>query len=167
MPKPRFLPSDWLNYALIDDITDGFMPILRFIELEVDAIDELVLILKESEQVRRTFTLASSFNVPTNLVGFFFFFFFFNRFGVEFNHQSDMLRRIGHSRKRVMLLTRLLITKADVLKAVIKRCAEKLAPESDTTLYLGDIQGEFPPTNPPLPLPAILLTTTCICFFVF
>ena len=42
---------DWINYALIDDITDGFMPVLRFIELEVDSIDDLVLILKESEQV--------------------------------------------------------------------------------------------------------------------
>ncbi|KAJ3406284.1 CorA metal ion transporter [Chytridiales sp. JEL 0842] len=97
------ISPDWLNYALIDDITDSFMPILRFIELEVDSIDELVLILRESEQ-------------------------------------SDMLRRIGHSRKRVMLLNKLLITKADVLKAVIKRCAQKLAPNSETTLYLGDIQ---------------------------
>ncbi|KAJ3318576.1 CorA metal ion transporter, partial [Blyttiomyces sp. JEL0837] len=97
------ISPDWLNYALIDDITDGFMPLLRFIELEVDTIDDLVLILKESEQ-------------------------------------SDMLRRIGHARKRVMMLLRLLITKADVLKAIIKRCAERLAPESETTLYLSDIQ---------------------------
>ena len=78
------------------------MPLLRFIESEVDAIDELVLIVKESD--------------------------------------NDMLRRIGHARKRVMSLLRLLITKADVLKAVIKRCAERLAPDSETTLYLGDIQ---------------------------
>ncbi|KAJ3178002.1 CorA metal ion transporter [Irineochytrium annulatum] len=97
------ISPDWLNYALIDDITDGFMPVLRFIELEVDSIDDLVLILRESEQ-------------------------------------SDMLRRIGHARKKVMSLMRLLITKADVIKAVIKRCGEKLAPGSDTTLYLGDIQ---------------------------
>ncbi|RKO85299.1 cora-like Mg2+ transporter protein-domain-containing protein, partial [Blyttiomyces helicus] len=94
---------DWINYAIIDDITDSFMPLLRFIELEVDSIDDLVLILKESEQ-------------------------------------SDMLRRIGHARKNVMQLLRLLSSKADVLKTVIKRCAEKLAPDSETTLYLGDIQ---------------------------
>ncbi|KAJ3266222.1 CorA metal ion transporter [Chytriomyces hyalinus] len=100
------ISPDWLNYALIDDITDGFMPSLRHIELEVDAIDELVLILKEREQ-------------------------------------SDMLRRIGHARKRVMVLLRLLITKADVIKAVIKRCGQRLAPESETTLYLGDIQDHI------------------------
>ncbi|KAI8843650.1 hypothetical protein BC829DRAFT_482458 [Chytridium lagenaria] len=89
------ISPDWLNYALIDDVTDGFYAL--------DSIDDLVLILKESEQ-------------------------------------SDMLRRIGHARKKVMMLMRLLITKADVLKAVIKRCGEKLVPGSETMLYLGDIQ---------------------------
>ena len=79
--------SDWINYAVIDDITDGFMPVLSLIEFEVDAIDDLVLILKESEQ-------------------------------------SDMLRRIGHGRKKVLLLMRLLNTKPDVLKTIIKRCGD-------------------------------------------
>ncbi|RKO97497.1 hypothetical protein CXG81DRAFT_12563 [Caulochytrium protostelioides] len=97
------MTPDWVNYALIDDITDSFMPSLRFVELEVDAIDDLVLILKENEQ-------------------------------------ADMLRRIGHARKRVMQLLRLLSTKADVLKTVIKRTGERLAPGSETILYLSDIQ---------------------------
>ncbi|KAJ3037700.1 CorA metal ion transporter [Rhizophlyctis rosea] len=95
------ITPDWINYALIDDITDAFMPLLQFIELEVDSIDDLVLILKESEQ-------------------------------------SDMLRRIGHARKKVMGLLRLLTSKADVLKMVIKRTGERGGLE--TTLYLGDIQ---------------------------
>ncbi|KAI8926859.1 hypothetical protein BC831DRAFT_399320 [Entophlyctis helioformis] len=95
--------SDWINYALIDDITDGFLPPIKFIDLEVEIIDDLVLILKESEQ-------------------------------------SDMLRRIGHARKRVMQLLRLLNTKADVVKLVISRCMERLAPDSETRLYLEDIQ---------------------------
>lgn len=71
----------------MDDVIDGFQPVLNFIEFEVDAIDELVLILKESEQ-------------------------------------TDMLRRIGYSRKKVLLLMRLLNTKPDVLKAIIKRCGD-------------------------------------------
>lgn len=81
------ITPDWINYALIDDIVDSFMPVLRVIELEVDSIDDLVLILRESEQ-------------------------------------SDMLRRIGVARKKVMLLLRLLSTKADVIKTLIKRSAE-------------------------------------------
>ncbi|KAJ9086219.1 CorA metal ion transporter [Entomophthora muscae] len=41
--------ADWINYAIIDDITDSFAPMMQHIEFEVDAIDDLVLILKESE----------------------------------------------------------------------------------------------------------------------
>ncbi|KAK9760820.1 CorA metal ion transporter [Basidiobolus ranarum] len=41
---------DWINYAIIDDVTDAFGPLIQNIEFEADSIDELVLILKETEQ---------------------------------------------------------------------------------------------------------------------
>jgi magnesium transporter len=82
------ITPDWIDYALIDDIVDSFMPVLRIIELEVDAIDDLVLILKESEQ-------------------------------------SDMLRRIGHARKKVNIMLRLLSTKPDVIRTLIKRVMDR------------------------------------------
>ena len=41
---------DWINYALIDDITDSFIPVIAAIDVEIESIDDLVLILKESEQ---------------------------------------------------------------------------------------------------------------------
>ncbi|KAJ2807503.1 CorA metal ion transporter [Coemansia helicoidea] len=41
---------DWLNYAMIDDITDLLAPILHSVEFDVDAIDELVLVITSSEQ---------------------------------------------------------------------------------------------------------------------
>ncbi|KAJ1969374.1 CorA metal ion transporter [Dispira parvispora] len=44
------ITPDWINYALIDDITDHFQPVMRLVETEVDSVDELVLILNESEQ---------------------------------------------------------------------------------------------------------------------
>ncbi|KAJ3182748.1 CorA metal ion transporter [Geranomyces variabilis] len=72
------ITPDWLNYAIIDDITDGFQPLIKSIELEVDS--------------------------------------------------------------KVMQLFRLLSTKADVLKTVIKRCGQRLPDDSETSLYLGDIQ---------------------------
>ncbi|RIA98698.1 hypothetical protein C1645_749025 [Glomus cerebriforme] len=100
---------DWINYAIIDDITDSFAPLIRTIEFEVDSIDELVLILKESEQ-------------------------------------SDMLRRIGHCRKKVLGLLRLLGNKADVMKGLIKRCNElrwDVIVSSEIVLYLGDIQDHI------------------------
>lgn len=56
--------SDWISYALIDDITDAFGPLIQSIEYEVDGIDELVLILKEAEQsdmLRRYVVLSLTF----------------------------------------------------------------------------------------------------------
>ena len=93
--------SDWISYALIDDITDAFGPLIQSIEYEVDSIDELVLILKETEQ-------------------------------------SDMLRRIGTCRKKVMGLLRLMGNKADVVKGLAKRCNEnwRVAPTSDIVRLL-------------------------------
>ncbi|KAJ2615953.1 CorA metal ion transporter [Coemansia sp. RSA 1365] len=41
---------DWLNYAVIDDITDLLAPILHAVEFDVDSIDELVLVISSSEQ---------------------------------------------------------------------------------------------------------------------
>lgn len=88
--------SDWISYALIDDITDAFGPLIQSIEYEVDNIDELVLILSP-------------------------------------NDRSDMLRRIGTCRKKVMGLLRLMGNKADVVKGLAKRCNENwsIAPKSD------------------------------------
>lgn len=40
---------DWINYALIDDVTDLFEPLVQEMRFEADAIDELVLVLTESE----------------------------------------------------------------------------------------------------------------------
>ncbi|KAI8609928.1 hypothetical protein BC830DRAFT_1070421 [Chytriomyces sp. MP71] len=44
------LSPDWLNYALIDNVIDAFMPLIEHIEQEVEAIDDLVLVLKGNEQ---------------------------------------------------------------------------------------------------------------------
>ncbi|KAI9340057.1 hypothetical protein DFJ73DRAFT_961780 [Zopfochytrium polystomum] len=44
------ISPDWLSYALLDDVTDSFQPHLAALQHEVDAVDELVLILRESEQ---------------------------------------------------------------------------------------------------------------------
>ncbi|KAJ2009773.1 CorA metal ion transporter [Coemansia thaxteri] len=40
---------DYITYLLLDDITDTLVPTTRLLELEVDAIDELVLILTRAE----------------------------------------------------------------------------------------------------------------------
>jgi magnesium transporter len=55
-----------------------------------------------------------------------------------------MLRRIGHCRKKVMVLLRLLGNKAGVMKGLVKRCNElrwDVVISNEILLYLGDIQG--------------------------
>lgn len=98
------LSSDWIGYSFIDDVVDEFMPGLRKIEFEVDSIDDLVLVLSQSDQ-------------------------------------AEMLRRIGKARKRVTHLMRLLKPKTDVVKALSKRCPERL--KQHTLLYLRDSQDHL------------------------
>ncbi|KAG7661877.1 ALR1 [[Candida] subhashii] len=80
--------ADWLCYALIDDITDGFAPVITGIEYEADAIEDSVFLGRS----------------------------------VDF---SNMLKRIGESRRKVMALMRLLTGKADVIKMFAKRCQDE------------------------------------------
>ncbi|KAF2687643.1 cora-domain-containing protein [Lentithecium fluviatile CBS 122367] len=133
------LSPDWISYAIIDDITDAYAPLIQRIEDEVDDIDEVVLrsysIDEEQEAKKQNST---SYNnphyekepdgTPTGQDG-----------------GRDMLRRVGECRKKVMGLYRLLSTKADVIKGFAKRCNEQweVAPRSEIGLYLGDIQDHI------------------------
>lgn len=116
------LSSDWISYALIDDITDVFGPLIQAIEDEVDDIDEMIM------QMQSTSKEGSSGDsvLPSFAPG-------------------AMLRRVGECRKKVMGLYRLLSNKADVVKGFAKRCNEQweVAPKSEIGLYLGDIQDHI------------------------
>jgi len=41
---------DWIMYALLDVIVDEFIPNIKTMELEVDSIDDLVLVLRQTDQ---------------------------------------------------------------------------------------------------------------------
>lgn len=115
------LSSDWISYALIDDITDVFGPLIQAIEDEVDEIDETIMRMHSSERA------AGEGSIMTSLA------------------RRDMLRRVGECRKKVMGMYRLLSNKADVVKGFAKRCNEhwEVAPKSEIGLYLGDIQDHI------------------------
>ena len=133
------LSPDWISYAIIDDITDVYAPLIQKIEDEVDDIDEVVLrsySLDEEQEARKQ--NSASYNNPhyeKDLEG--------PKTGQDGGR--DMLRRVGECRKKVMGLYRLLGTKADVIKGFAKRCNEQwdVAPRSDIGLYLGDIQDHI------------------------
>ena len=127
------MSSDWISYALIDDITDVFAPLIQSIEDEVDGIDDAILKLHSGgKEEQNEKAKASKTDDGKSDSG---------------DHAStgNMLRRVGEGRKKVMLLYRLLGNKADVIKGFAKRCNERweIAPRSDIGLYLGDIQDHI------------------------
>ncbi|KAL2154872.1 hypothetical protein VTH82DRAFT_3548 [Thermothelomyces myriococcoides] len=128
------LSSDWISYAIIDDITDAFGPLIQNIEDEVDDIDYAILQMHSGEEHaskddRRRFNEKSDVSAEVRSA----------------EAGRDMLRRVGDCRKKVMSLYRLLSNKADVIKGFAKRCNEhwEVAPRSEIGLYLGDIQDHI------------------------
>jgi magnesium transporter len=120
------LSSDWISYALIDDITDVFGPLIQAIEDEVDEIDEMIMHMHSDEAPASS---SSKEEKEQNVVP----------------GPGEMLRRVGVCRKKVMGMYRLLSNKADVVKGFAKRCNEhwEVAPKSEIGLYLGDIQDHI------------------------
>ena len=129
------LSSDWISYAIIDDITDVFAPLIQSVEEEVDDIDDAVLQLHSSSKELASQEKVKKENEKRSEVG--------EQSSPESG--SDMLRRVGECRKKVMGLYRLLGNKADVIKGFAKRCNEhwEIAPRSEIGLYLGDIQDHI------------------------
>ncbi|RDW85151.1 Cora-domain-containing protein [Coleophoma cylindrospora] len=125
------LSSDWISYAIIDDITDVFAPLIQNIEDEVDDIDDAILKLHSPVEDEKS----NSNNEKRSEAGD----------ATSGERGGDMLRRVGDCRKKVMGLYRLLGNKADVIKGFAKRCNEhwEVAPRSEIGLYLGDIQDHI------------------------
>ncbi|KAI9886223.1 MAG: DNA-directed DNA polymerase [Watsoniomyces obsoletus] len=139
--KDYLIPSsDWISYAIIDDITDVFAPLSQSLGEEVDDIEDTILRLHSpgpsinnsnnnnpTTSSKRSEAGGAGEVITTN------------------DNKSDLLRRVGDCRKRVMGLYRLLGNKADVIKGFAKRCNEhwEVAPRSEIGLYLGDIQDHI------------------------
>ncbi|KAF2743821.1 cora-domain-containing protein [Sporormia fimetaria CBS 119925] len=133
------LSPDWISYAIIDDVTDAYAPLIERIEDEVDEIDEAILRLhSEEEEQEKEKSKSYSYNNPHYTK---------QPDGTKEEQENgrDMLRRVGECRKKVMSLYRLLGNKADVIKGFAKRCNEQwdVAPRSEIGLYLGDIQDHI------------------------
>jgi magnesium transporter len=112
-----YVTTDWISYAIIDDVTDAYIPLIQRIEEEVDGIDDIILGIHGD-----VFSADRAAKI-----------------------RADMLRQVGDCRKKVMTLYRLLGTKADVIKGFAKRCNEQwdVAPKSEIGMYLGDIQDHI------------------------
>ncbi|KAI0008812.1 cora-domain-containing protein [Xylariaceae sp. FL0662B] len=126
---------DWISYAIIDDITDAYIPLIQTIEEEVDDIDDRILQLHSSSDPQSSVPKEKLLSINEKD----------SSAEPNIDNGGDMLRRVGDCRKRVMTLYRLLGNKADVIKGFAKRCNEQyhITPRSDIGLYLGDIQDHI------------------------
>lgn len=132
-----FLTSDWIAYAIIDDITDVYLPLIQSVEEEVDEIDADIVRLHAEEDPTRKEKPKSDKKAVSDARS--------ESDVTAVETGADMLRRVGECRKKVMGLYRLLGSKADVIKGFAKRCNEQweVAPRSDIGIYLGDIQDHI------------------------
>ncbi|MCJ1413775.1 CorA metal ion transporter [Xylographa parallela] len=132
------LSSDWISYAVIDDITDVFAPLIQSVEEEVDDIDDSILQLHDDGRSDKSSPKPSSTGKDDEKRSE-------TGEATTGDKGGDMLRRVGEARKKVMGLYRLLGNKADVIKGFAKRCNEQweIAPKSEIGLYLGDIQDHI------------------------
>lgn len=153
--------SDWISYALIDDITDGFAPMIEAIDDEVTWIEDSILRMHSGDSdsddsdddddrisrrgsilTKAASTKQCSSSSSSSSTGYSSSLATKNE---KWKEKGDMLRRIGECRKRIMSILRLLGSKADVIKGFSKRCNEQweVAPRSEIGLYLGDIQDHI------------------------
>lgn len=134
------LTSDWISYALIDDITDGFGPLIALVDEDVSAIEDMIMQMhgshsnaeSESEEDEKYSSITSSGG--SSSTGY-----------REWRKKGDMLLMIGESRKLVMSILGLLGNKADVIKGFSKRVTEQWsgAPRMEIAMYLSDIQDHL------------------------
>ena len=164
LTEHQYTDSDWISYAIIDNITDAYAPLIEQIEREVDDIDDEILRLhsrqdasssnpfdKPPKSLSKGAALLRSLHKAGMMQSS-----DYEKLPQSDAEQSgtgmdasdrdrDMLQRVGECRKKVMGLYRLLGNKADVIKGLAKRCNEQwqVAPRSDVGLYLGDIQDHI------------------------
>ncbi|KAJ3127820.1 CorA metal ion transporter [Nowakowskiella sp. JEL0407] len=62
------ISPNWINYAILDAITDSFGPLTAGVEMEVENIDELALVLHENEQTDMLRRIGSCRKVVTTLL---------------------------------------------------------------------------------------------------
>lgn len=106
--------SDWISYALIDDVVDAFSPLIHRIEFEVDTIDENVLGIDQDER--------ESDDAQADML---------RRIGACRKKVMGLLRLLGSKADVVKGFAKRCNEQWDV------------APRSEIGLYLGDIQDHI------------------------
>ncbi|KAG2197559.1 hypothetical protein INT47_009557 [Mucor saturninus] len=123
---------EWINYALIDNITDSFAPLIQHTELEVDSIDDLVLVLNGSEQNDMLRRIGSCRKTVMQLL---------RLLSPKADVVRSLIKRYEDKAKENMYNTRLRESQSTNADVYPEQDENKVHHE--VTLYLGDIQDHI------------------------
>lgn len=125
---------EWINYALIDNITDSFAPLIQHTELEVDSIDDLVLVLNGSEQNDMLRRIGSCRKTVMQLL---------RLLGPKADVVRSLIKRYEDKAKEISYNIKTHTTNGINPMDTLPE-QDELKVHHEVTLYLGDIQGIFP-----------------------
>ncbi|KAI9481248.1 MAG: hypothetical protein EXX96DRAFT_565960 [Benjaminiella poitrasii] len=130
---------EWINYALIDNITDSFAPLIQHTELEVDSIDDLVLVLNGSEQNDMLRRIGSCRKTVMQLL---------RLLGPKADVVRSLIKRYDDKAKEISYhLTQqrktsptqnIILNSGEIISE-----KEEIKAHHEVTLYLGDIQDHI------------------------
>lgn len=113
------MSADWLCYAMIDDITDGFAPVIHSIEYEADAIEDSVFLSREND-----------FRGMLLRIG-------------ESRRKVMTLMRLLQGKADVIKMFAKRCQDEAGLVAAVAGSGQAAQPRADIALYLGDIQDHI------------------------
>ncbi|CAO3649429.1 unnamed protein product [Cunninghamella echinulata] len=127
------ITPEWINYALIDNITDSFAPLIQHTELEVDSIDDLVLVLNGSEQTDMLRRIGSCRKIVMQLL---------RLLGPKADVVRSLMKRYEDKTKEIEILNRRRQrTAANHSHSNIDLSENK--SNHEIVLFLGDIQDHI------------------------
>lgn len=135
--------SDWLCYALIDDITDSFAPVIQSIEYEADTIEDSVFMVRDidfsvmlqriGESRRKTMTLMRLLSGKADVIKMF------------AKRCQDEANGIGPALTSQINIANLQSQTDNIKHINPNNCYMPLTtqPRGDIAMYLGDIQDHL------------------------
>ncbi|GAA5807447.1 hypothetical protein MFLAVUS_000808 [Mucor flavus] len=125
---------EWINYALIDNITDSFAPLIQHTELEVDSIDDLVLVLNGSEQNDMLSRIGSCRKTVMQLL---------RLLSPKADVVKSLMKRYEDKAKEIQYANILRESQPTDAHSEIVTEQDDVKVYHEVTLYLGDIQDHI------------------------
>lgn len=129
------ITPEWINYALIDNVTDSFAPLIQHTELEVDSIDDLVLVLTGSEQTDMLRRIGSCRKMVMQLL---------RLLGPKADVVRSLIKRYDDKAKETEFLNQRRQQNPQLSKMMVgKDIVNETSLQHEIVLFLGDIQGIY------------------------